>query len=69
MGRMGGVLHDTIGFAGVSCKENIQDGGERGTDDFTALFTVRWRVLRSATLQFPYHTVMQLVGTLSMVPL
>ncbi len=31
---MGGVLHDTIGFAGASCMENIQDGGERGTDDF-----------------------------------
>ncbi len=30
---MSGVLHDTIGFAGASCKENIQDGGERGTDD------------------------------------
>ncbi len=27
-------LHDTIGFAGASCKENILDGGERGTDDF-----------------------------------
>ncbi len=34
MGRMGGVLHDTIGFTGASCKEYIQDGGERGTDDF-----------------------------------
>ncbi len=34
MERMGGVLHDTIGFAGASCKENIQDGGEKGTDDF-----------------------------------
>ncbi len=34
MGRMGGVLHDTIGFAGASCKENIQDGRERGTIDF-----------------------------------
>ncbi len=33
MGRMGGVLHNTIGFAGASCKENVQDGGERGTDD------------------------------------
>ncbi len=31
---MGGVLHDTICFAGASCKENVQDGGERGTDDF-----------------------------------
>ncbi len=30
---MGGVLHDTIGFAGASCKGNIQDEGERGTDD------------------------------------
>ncbi len=33
MGGMGGVLHDTVGFAGASCKENVQDGGERGTDD------------------------------------
>ncbi len=34
MGGMDGVLHDTIGFAWASCTENIQDGGERGTDDF-----------------------------------
>ncbi len=27
------VLHDALGFAGSSCKENIQDGWERGTDD------------------------------------
>ncbi len=32
MGGVGGVLHDTVGFAGASCKENVQDGGERGTD-------------------------------------
>ncbi len=31
---MGGVLHDTICFAGASCKENVKDGGEKGTDDF-----------------------------------
>jgi len=31
---VGGVLHDTFCFAGASCKENIQDGGERGTNDF-----------------------------------
>ncbi len=31
-GGMGGFLHDTICFAGASCKENIQDGGESGTD-------------------------------------
>ncbi len=33
MGGMGGVLHDTICFAGASCKENVQDGGERVSDD------------------------------------
>ncbi len=54
-------------FAGASCKENIQDGGERGTYDLCD--TVRCRVLRSAALQFPYQTVMQVVSTLSMVPL
>ncbi len=36
---------------------------------FAAVFTVRWRVVRSAALQLPYQTVMQLVSTLSMVPL
>ncbi len=36
---------------------------------FAAVFTVRCRVLRSAALQFLYQTVMQLVSTLSMVPL
>ncbi len=36
---------------------------------FVAVFTVRWRVLRSAALQFPCHTVMKLVSTLSMVRL
>ncbi len=30
MGGMGGVLHDAVGFAGASCKENVQDGWERG---------------------------------------
>ncbi len=29
MGGVGGVLHDTFCFAGASCKENVQDGGER----------------------------------------
>ncbi|XP_052394079.1 uncharacterized protein LOC127942421 [Carassius gibelio] len=43
------------------CKEDVQDGGQRGTDDLClSLFTVRWRVLQSAGLQFPYQTVMQL---------
>ncbi len=69
MGGMGGVLRDAVGFAGASCKENVQDGGEGAPMIFAAVFTVRWRVLRSAALQFPYQTVMQLVSTLSMVPL
>ncbi len=33
MGGVGGVLHDAVGFAGASCKENVQDGWERGTND------------------------------------
>ncbi len=33
MGGVGGILHDAVGFAGASCKENVQDGWERGTDD------------------------------------
>ncbi len=28
-----GVLHDAVGFSGALCKENVQDGWERGTDD------------------------------------
>ncbi len=69
MGGMGGVLHDAVGFAGASCKENVQDGWERGTDDLCSRVHCPRRVLRSAALQFPYQTVMQLVSTLSMVPL
>ncbi len=30
---MGGFLHDTSSFTGASCKENVQDGGESGTND------------------------------------
>ncbi len=33
MGGMGGVFHETGSFTGSSCKENVQDGGEGGTDD------------------------------------
>ncbi len=29
LGGVGGVLHDAVGFAGASCKENVQDGWER----------------------------------------
>ncbi len=37
MGGVGGVLHDAVGFAGASCKENVQDGWERGTMIFAAV--------------------------------
>ncbi len=33
VGGVGGVFHDAVGFAGASCKGNVQDGWERGTDD------------------------------------
>ncbi len=36
MGGMGGVFHDTGSFSGGSCKENVQDGGERGTNDLSS---------------------------------
>ncbi len=44
-------------------------GGRGAPMIFAAVFTVRWRVFQSAALQFPYQTVMQLVSTLSIVPL
>ncbi len=66
MGGVGGVLHDTFCFAGASCKENVQDGGERGTNDFCSGVHCP---LEGLAVQFPYQTVMQLVSTLSMVPL
>ncbi len=65
---MGGVLHDTIGFAGASCKDNIQDGGERGTDDFCSLFHCPLEGLAVCCTTVWYQTVMQLVSMLSMVP-
>ncbi len=34
---------------------------------FATVFTVRWRVLWSASLQFPYQTVIQLVSQCSPV--
>ncbi len=33
VGGMGEILHDTGSFTGALCKENVQDGGERSTDD------------------------------------
>ncbi len=67
---MGGVLHDAVGFAGASCKENVQDGWERGTDDLCSRVHCPLEGLAvTAALQFPYQTVMQLVSTLSVVPL
>ncbi len=33
MGGMGGVFHNTVSFTGASCKENVQNRGERGIDD------------------------------------
>ncbi len=41
----------------------------RGAPMILQRCSLSWRVLRSAAQQFPYQTVMQLVSTLSMVPL
>ncbi len=56
-------------ITGASCKDISRKEGRGALMIFAAVFTVRWRVLQSAALQFPYQTVMQLVSTLSMVPL
>ncbi len=64
MGGVGGVFHDAVGFAGASCKENVQDGWERGTDDLCSRVHCPLE-----GLAVPYQTVIQLVSTLSMVPL
>jgi len=69
VGGMGGVLHYTIGFTGALCKENVQDGGERGTDDLCSCVHCLLEGLAVCCTQFPYQTVMQLVSTLSLVPL
>ncbi len=45
MGGVGGVLHDAVGFAGASCKENVQDGWERGTDDLCSRVHCRTRIV------------------------
>ncbi len=53
------------GWAGVV---NVLEGGERDTNDLLSCSHYRWRDAAQDALQAPYHTVMQLVRMLSMVP-
>ncbi len=70
MWRVGGITCNAEGFAGETGAVDVLEGGERDTNDLTpAALTIRWRDLRQDALQVPYHTVMQLVRMLSMVPL
>ncbi len=55
-------------FAGASCKENVQDGWERGTDDLCSRVHCPLEGLTVSSTAVPYQTVMQLVSTLSMCP-
>ncbi len=59
MGRMGGVLHDNSSFTGASCKENVQDGGERGTDDFCSCVhcPLEGLAVYCTTVPLPYSDV------------
>ncbi len=52
-----------------NARKNSRMDGKGPQMIFAAVFTVRCRVLRFAALQFPYQIVMQVVSTLSNVPL
>ncbi len=66
LGGMGGVL---VALLEHRARKMSRMDGRGAPMIFAAVFNVRWRVLRSAALHVPYQTVMQLVSTLSMVPL
>ncbi len=66
---MGGVLHDTVALLEHRARKMSRMEGRGAPMIFAAVFTVHWRDLWSAALQFLYQTMMQLVSTLSMVPL
>ncbi len=67
-GRMGSFMI-LVALLEHSVRKMSRMEGRGAPMIFAAVVTVSWRVLRSAALQFPYQTVMQLVSTLSMVPL
>lgn len=66
---MCGVIHNAVGSADAVCSVNVCDKGKRDTLIFSAVLTIRYRVLRSETVEFINQAVMQLFRTLSMVPL
>ncbi len=72
--RVGGITCNAEGFAGETGAVNVLEGGERDTNDLLSCshYALKWLALQDAlqdALQAPYHTVMQLVRMLSMVPL
>ncbi len=53
MRGMGRVLHDAVGFDRASCKENVQDGWERGTDDLCSRVHCPLEGLAVSSTAFP----------------
>ncbi len=66
---MGGITCNAEGFAGETGAVDVLEGGERDTNDLLSCSHYPLKDLRQDALQAPYHTVMQLVRMLSMVPL
>ncbi len=67
--RVGGITCNAEGFAGETGAVDVLEGGERDTNYLLSCSHYPLKGLRQDALQAPYHTVMQLVRMLSMVPL
>ncbi len=66
---MGGITCNAEGFAGETGVVDVLEGGERDTNDLLSCSHSPLKGLAAGRVQAPYHTVMQLVRMLSMVPL
>ncbi len=66
---MGGITCNAEGFAGETGVVNVLEGGERDTNDLLSCSHYPLKGLAAGRVAGPYHTVMQLVRMLSMVPL
>ncbi len=67
--RVGGITWNAEGFAGETGVVNVLEEGERDTNDLLSCSHYPSKGLAAGRVQAPYHTVMQLVRMLSMVPL
>ena len=66
---MDGITCYAESFVGETGGENVSRDGRYTPTNFSAALTMHRRVLQQVVMQEPYHTVMQLVRTLSVVPM